>query len=112
LGWLELIQGWVNDIVTSIEQWANNVIETSPILAGIDTVGDFLVQNLSWVYGLLVSLAPVLPMIVMFYIIDVALTSAHEGSFHPIGNMVMRIYEMGAQVLTMIASGVDAVIPF
>lgn len=83
-----------------------------------DTLGSFsswfgwLAPILSAVFGVLVTVAPFLPLILIFYVVDAGVTSFSTGSIEPIGACFTSLYQLAALSINGMVSIAETVWSF
>lgn len=64
----------------------------------------WLIPIASVVWGVVTQLAPLLPFILLFYLIDVCFSSVKQGSFQPIGQMTVGLFNLASTIVGAVVS--------
>ena len=99
------------DFLTSVANWTYELFVSTGFDETLGEWGAWLTEASTFLMGMLITLAPILPALLMLYVIDVIWSSIDQGSIQPVGKMLMAIWDMGINVLNAIASTLDAIIP-
>ena len=67
---------------------------------------------LAMVWGSVTQIVPMLPMILLFWILDATITSVVEGDLHPIGNCMMTLYNTARGIIQAIVSIIHTIYDF
>lgn len=86
---------WLTDYISQFASW-----------------GGYILGFLSIVWGIITSVAPYLPFILLFWLLDAALTSVNQGSFTPLGICIMTIYDWGTQLIHVLVAIGNAIYSF
>lgn len=101
---------WWTDFVAQISDLFWGLVPapyTTAQLQGVSSGIEMIASIINIFLGLVVSLYPYMGIILFLYVLDVLAVSLQTGSFQPIGNMTLRIFE----ILVNIGEAVAAAIP-
>lgn len=90
-----VLPSWLTDYISQFASW-----------------GGYILGFLSIVWGIIMSVAPYLPFILLFWVLDAALTSVNQGSFTPLGTCIMTIYDWGTQLIHVLVAIGNAIYSF
>ncbi|MCJ7767837.1 hypothetical protein MUP79_05565, partial [Candidatus Bathyarchaeota archaeon] len=90
-----ILPSWLTDYISQFASW-----------------GGYILGFLSIVWGIITSVAPYLPFILLFWILDAALTSVNQGSFTPLGTCIMTMYDWGTQLIGVLVAIGNAIYSF
>lgn len=91
-------------------------------ILGIPLFGDFIASAWSWIamgwelvtalWGIFLGLIPFIPLIAVFYVLDMGMTSVNRGSITPLGDGVVFIYGIVMQAINLIINAVGKIRDF
>lgn len=90
-----VLPSWLTDMLGSFSGWFGWLLPVVTAVMGV--VGGFL---------------PVLPFLLLFYVVDALVTSAKEGSFVPVGRVVSELYGLVAGVVGAVIGAAEAIWSF
>ena len=90
-------------IAHDIWNWITQISGTfAPWIKGILNMFAIVTMMLATVIGVFWHFAGFIPFIILFWFLDAALTSIHEGNLYPLGNVFMTLYDFVRAVIQTI----------
>ena len=90
-----ILPKWLLDWVGQITSW-----------------GSWLLGIMATFFSFAVTVVPMIPMIVGFYVLDAGIRSVHEGSFEPIGYVLQSIYGFVTQIIGVLVAIAQTIYDF
>ena len=91
----KIIPDWMQGWITQLGSWSASFFAV-----------------LAMVWGSVTQFVPILPMILLFWILDATITSVTEGDLHPIGNCFMTLYNTARGIIQAIVSIIHTIYDF
>lgn len=101
--WDSIETTWTREVPTGVKQW----LTSNPIEDFINTIVTmkwapewvkelfaFVAQGISLIGNAVIGFVPFIPIILLFWLLDAALTSAYYGELHPLGSAIMNLYDI------------------